>query len=86
MTQRNEKELVEARRTFYEDAVIQDNLLQMGELAGKCVKLNQNLCMSLKCLLIPYHCRHLCTHATKRERAHLRLVFTLVCKAILTCV
>ena len=35
MTQRNEKDLVEARKTFYQNAKVQDNLLQIGDFAGK---------------------------------------------------
>ena len=35
MTQRNEKDLVEARRTFYQRAKVEVNMLQVGEFAGK---------------------------------------------------
>ena len=35
MTQRNEKDLVEARKKFYEDAVNQESLLQIVEFTGK---------------------------------------------------
>ena len=34
MTQRNEQDLVEARKTFYENANIRENLLHIGEFAG----------------------------------------------------
>ena len=34
MTQRNEKDLVEARRAFYENANIKVRLLEYGEMAG----------------------------------------------------
>ena len=34
MTQRNEKNLVDARKAFYENAEVKINLLQYGEMAG----------------------------------------------------
>ena len=34
MTQRNEKDLVEARKAFYENADVKERLLQYGEIAG----------------------------------------------------
>ena len=35
MTQRDEKELVEARRVFYDNAKVQEKMLKTGEFAGK---------------------------------------------------
>ena len=34
MTQRNEKELVDARKAFYETAKVDVNMLEIGEFAG----------------------------------------------------
>ena len=38
MTQRNEKDLVKARKAFYERARIQLDLVKMGEVAGNIKK------------------------------------------------
>ena len=35
MTQRNEKELVEARKIFYQNLEVKDKWLKIGEFAGK---------------------------------------------------
>ena len=52
MTQRNEKNLVEARKKFYEDAVNQDNLLQIGDIAGKHVlNISKPISLGLKNLV-----------------------------------
>ena len=35
MTQRNEKDLVEARKIFYQNLEVKDKWLKIGEFAGK---------------------------------------------------
>ena len=35
MTQRNEKELVKARKMFYQNREVEEKLLKIGEFAGK---------------------------------------------------
>ena len=35
MTQRNERELVDARKAFYENAKIEVTMLKIGQFAGK---------------------------------------------------
>ena len=35
MTQRNEKEVVKARKLFYQNGEVEEKLLKIGEFAGK---------------------------------------------------